>query len=36
VVGVLAFIGVSFIRYQITSRQQESSVGKVKVRRVAH
>jgi len=36
VVGVLAFIGISFIRYHITSRQQESSVGKVKVRRVAH
>jgi hypothetical protein len=36
VVGVLAFIGISFIRYRITSRQQESSVGKVKVRRVAH
>jgi hypothetical protein len=36
VVGVLAFIGISFIRYQITSRQQKSPVGKVKVRRVAH
>jgi hypothetical protein len=36
VVGVLAFIGISFIRYQIISRQQESSVGKIKVRRVAH
>lgn len=36
VVGVLAFIGISFIRYQITSRQQQSSVGRVKVRRVAH
>lgn len=36
VVGVLAFIGISFIRYQITLRQQESSIGKVKVRRVAH
>lgn len=36
VVGVLAFIGISFIRYQITSRQQTSSVGRVKVRRVAH
>ena len=36
VVGVLAFIGISFIRYQITSRQQESSVGRAKVRRVAH
>ena len=36
VVGVLVFIGISFIRYQLTSRQQESSVGNVKVRRVAH
>lgn len=36
VVGVLVFIGISFIRYQITSRQQESSVGRVKIRRVAH
>jgi len=36
VVGVLAFIGISFMRYQITARQQECSVGRVKVRRVAH
>lgn len=36
VAGVLAFITISIIRYQITSRQQESSVGKVRVRRVAH
>jgi hypothetical protein len=36
VAGVLAFITISIIRYQITARQQESSVGKVKVRRVAH
>ena len=36
ILGVLAFIGISFIRYRITSRQQQSSVGRVKVRRVAH
>jgi hypothetical protein len=36
VVGVLASIAISVIRYQIASRQQESSVGRVKVRRVAN
>lgn len=36
VVGVLVFIGISFIRYHATSRQQAASVGTVKVRRVAH
>lgn len=36
VVGVLAFIVISVIRYQIVSRQQESSVGRMNVRRIAH
>jgi len=36
VVGVLAFITISVIRYQVASRQQESSVGRIKVRRVAN
>lgn len=35
-VGVLAFIVISVIRYQVASRQQESSVGKIHIRRVAH
>jgi hypothetical protein len=34
--GVLAFIAISVIRYQIASRQQESSVGRMNVRRVAN
>lgn len=34
--GVLAFIVISVIRYQVVSRQQESSVGRVNIRRVAH
>jgi hypothetical protein len=36
VVGVLAFIAISVIRYQIVAKQQESSVGRINVRRVAH
>jgi hypothetical protein len=36
VVGVLAFIAISVIRYQVASRQQESSVGSINVRRVAN
>ena len=36
VVGVLAFIAISVIRYQVASEQQESSVGRIKVRRVAN
>lgn len=36
VVGVLAFIAISVIRYQVSSRQQESSVGRMNVRRVAN
>jgi hypothetical protein len=36
VVGVLAFIAISVIRYQVASRQQESSVGRINVRRVAN
>lgn len=36
VVGVLAFIAISVVRYQLVSKQQESSVGSINVRRVAH
>ena len=36
IVGVLAFIVISVIRYQVVSRQQESSVGKINIRRVAN
>lgn len=36
VVGVLAFIIISVIRYQVAARQQESSVGRINVRRVAN
>jgi len=35
VVGVLTFIAISVIRYQIASKQQEASVGRINVRRVA-
>jgi hypothetical protein len=34
--GVLMFVVISVIRYQMTSKQQEFPVGKIKMRRVAH
>jgi hypothetical protein len=36
VAGVLAFIAISVIRYQVASRQQESSVDRINVRRVTN
>jgi hypothetical protein len=36
VVGLLLFIAISIIRYKVGARQQESSVGRTGVRRVAN
>ena len=36
VVGILAFIAISIIRYKVVTKQQASSVGRTRVRRVAH
>jgi len=35
VVGILAFIAISIIRYKVVAKQQASSVGRKRIRRVA-